>query len=85
MNEQEKTLDVKLANIQGDLKLANYKLDELMNRGLITEENFETHFRSCAEKNKAMMMSDAKFFWFKIGAVITIISTLVAGVTQLII
>ena len=41
MSEQEKTLDVKLANIQGDLKLANYKLDELMNRKLITEENFE--------------------------------------------
>lgn len=85
MEEQHKTLDVKLAMIQGDLKLANYKLDELMNRGLITEENFEAHFRNCAEKNKAMMMSDAKFFWFKIGAVITIISTLVAGVTQLIV
>lgn len=85
MSEQEKTLDVKLANIQGDLKLANYKLDELMNRGLITEENFEKYFVKCAEKNKAMMMSDAKFFWFKIGAVITIISTLVAGITQLIV
>ena len=85
MSEQEKTLDVQLARIQGDINLVNYKLDELMNRKLITAENFEKYFVKCAEKNKAMMMSDAKFFWFKIGAVITIISTLVAGVTQLII